>query len=872
MAGAVVGSASALVSVAAGLGLTRRRRGHAVESRWRAALSPLALTAAAIVCACASASAALVMRSAGPVDTWAADRAFATLDARVTGSPRRVSSRWTGPQRWMVTVETSSTTARGSTWHGTATLTVLGPQEWSSVVTGSSIRTRGRLTANPAGQWPVATLATSHEPTVIAPPASVWRAAEGVRSGLREAVARGSPDAAGLLPALVVGDTTAVPPDLESAMRGAGLTHLTAVSGANLAIVLGAVLALAMCLRVPRPLRLTLAVATVVAFVVVARPQPSVLRAAAMGSVVLLGLWSGRGTRGLHALTAAALGLLIWDPWLSRSYGFALSVLATGALLTLAPLLVDRMPGWLPRVARLALAVPVAAQAVTTPVVLLLQPGVSLVGIPANVLAAPAAALATVSGAAAAALAPLVPAGAALVAQPGLLAASVISGVARTAAAVPASRLPWPQGRAGSWAAALVVGAGVAALLVLARRPAAPPGRTWWTARTGPTGRTRWTVQPGRGRRRWAVAAGLVAVIATGVGWAAAPRLPTLWPGAWPPAGWFVVQCDVGQGSATVVRTGPGSAVLVDAGPEPDLVDRCLRRLAVQRLDLVVLTHHHADHVLGLPGALGGRTTREALVNPLAEPADTAQQVVQWLRAAGVSPTLGQAGVSGVAGSSGGGVRWRALSPRSPVPGAGSGRGGDVGDDDDEGSAINDASTAVLLQVGERTVVVLGDLEHEGQSALLRAWPADVAAVDVVTVAHHGSSRQVPALYRRLRAAVALVGVGENDYGHPAATTTSMVASTGASLARTDEAGDIAVLARSDGSMALAFRRATALGSLSDPRSGQDGVVGAFWQAEPHAPSPPLPRRRRATALARHQSRPRARGPRRGARGARRRR
>ena len=227
-------------------------------------------------------------------------------------------------------------------------------------------------------------------PTLIGGPPLVQQAAGDLRAGLRRA-ARVLPRAErGLLPGLVLGDTSRMPAGLVDDFRTAGLTHLTAVSGANLAIVVTFVLVVGRWAGLRgRWLPVTAALA-MAWFVVLARPQPSVLRAAVMGAIALLALGTGRRRRSLAALAAAVLGLLLIDPWLARSFGFALSVLATAGLVLLAP-------GWarawtargLPRPVAEALAVPVAAQLVCAPVIVLLSGQVSLVAVAANLLAAP---------------------------------------------------------------------------------------------------------------------------------------------------------------------------------------------------------------------------------------------------------------------------------------------------------------------------------------------------------------------------------------------------------------------------------------------------------------------------------------------------
>ncbi|WP_345714298.1 ComEC/Rec2 family competence protein, partial [Kineococcus glutinatus] len=227
----------------------------------------------------------------------------------------------------------------------------------------------------------------------------VQAVAERVLTALREVVAQRPADQRGLLPALVVGDTSAMPAALEADMRATGLAHLTAVSGSNTTLVCGAALMLARGIGLGRRTRLLLAGAVLAGFVVLARPEPSVLRAAAMGAVGLLGLLGGRPGRGLPPLLAAVVALLVVDPWLGRQYGFALSVLATGGLLVLAApwarwLRARGVPGWLAA----AVAVPAAAQAVCGPVAAMLQPGVNLLAVAVNVVVAPAVAPATVLG------------------------------------------------------------------------------------------------------------------------------------------------------------------------------------------------------------------------------------------------------------------------------------------------------------------------------------------------------------------------------------------------------------------------------------------------------------------------------------------
>src|SRR5450755_2228542 len=246
------------------------------------------------------------------------------------------------------------------------------------------------------------------------------------------------------------------------------LTHIVAVSGANVAIVLGAALAVARQFGARRRVQALVGVLTIVGFVVVARPQASVLRAAAMGLVAVLALATGRRRRALPALCAAVLCLIYVDPTLSRSVGFALSVVATGALLVLAPPLRARMstrlPGWLAD----ALAVPTAATLACAPLIASISGQISLASIPANLLAEPAVAPATVLGVVTAGLAQISMGAAQLVARVDGMPCAWLVFVARTFARLPGAAVPWPRGARGSLALALLIVA--AALLVEMRR------------------------------------------------------------------------------------------------------------------------------------------------------------------------------------------------------------------------------------------------------------------------------------------------------------------------------------------------------------------------------------------------------------------
>ncbi|POX43158.1 hypothetical protein C3489_37950, partial [Streptomyces sp. Ru71] len=583
---------------------------------------------------------------------------------------------------------------------------------WLELLPSTTVRVTGRLAPPVLGGERVAAVLRVRDagaPRVVAKPSGPQRLAGRLRAGLRQSTDGLPADARALLPGLVVGDTSRITPRLDEAFKETDLTHTLAVSGANFTILLALLLGppglaqraerRGLAPRLGLSLRTTalLGAGLTLAFVVLCRPDPSVLRAAACGSVALLALATGRRRSLIPALATAVLLLVLYDPWLARSYGFLLSVLATGALLTIAPGWSQalRQHGVPPRLAE-ALAAAGAAQVVCAPVVAVLSARVSLVGVVCNLLAEVAVAPATVLGFGALATAPFAMPLAKALAWCASWPARWIAGVARTGAALPGGGLDWP----GSWTGAL--------LLALATGAAVLAGR--------------WLL-----RHPWLCGACGVLLLLFVVQPPPLTRVVT----GWPPPGWRLVMCDVGQGDATVFAAGEGSAVVVDAGPDPRPVDRCLRRLGVTRIPLVVLTHFHADHVAGLPGVLRGRAVGAIETTGLEQPADQVRFVRKEAFARRIPLIRGAAGEERRVG----GLSWRVLWPRpGPVP---------------EMDGPNDASVTLLVRSAGLRVLMLGDLEPPAQQALANSEAAaSLRDVDVLKVAHHGSAHQSPDLIR----------------------------------------------------------------------------------------------------------------------------
>ena len=541
----------------------------------------------------------------------------------------------------------------------------------------------------------VAALLIANQGIRVLNPPSPWAQALGkVRLGLR--AASGTGDAGSLIPGMVLGDTSLQTENFRGDMRRSGLTHLVAVSGANFAIVSAFILWCAQFLFRTMRFRIIATAIALIVFIALVRPSPSVLRAAAMAAVLLIAYATKRGADSLPALGFAIAAVVIGDPWQGRDPGFALSVLATAGLLLFAPKIIAYLARFLPNFAAQAIAPPIAAMIFCAPVIVSIAGYLSPMSILANLLAAPAVAPITVIGFIAALISPLSP--------------------------------------------------HIATVLVTCVKPLA-----WWVASVADWAAGFRVLTLSKGLIGFTVALLVIALIFT------LPRkvfiaglliiLSLTFLQRFPGANWQVANCDIGQGDGAAVNLGNHRAIVIDTGPDPELIDRCLKQLSIREIPLLILTHGHADHIAGLSGAVRGRKVGARWFGNVSR--GTTAQID--------------------------GVNVKVLWP-------------DNGEYDP-----NNSSIAVRIDTPDFSLFACGDMEPLTQAVIA----SELRKVDIYKVCHHGSAYQDESFTRALSPQVAMISVGAgNSYGHPAAKTLGLLAQVRAKVLRTDLDGAIAIAAQ----------------------------------------------------------------------------
>ncbi|MGQ0679516.1 MAG: ComEC/Rec2 family competence protein [Actinomycetota bacterium] len=591
---------------------------------------------------------------------------------------------------------------------------------------------RSGIAAEAALLTPVEVLGHSGNPLVIA--------SNFFRERMDHAAARAlAPNRAALVLGLVIGDDRKLGSQVRDDFRASGMSHLTAVSGANLAMVLAAFGAVLGLVRVSRRTKVALGLIAIVVFAVITRWEPSVLRASVMAAVALAAFLFGRKAESLHTLAVAFFALLLFDPRLLWSIGFQLSFAATAGILLLRAPLVERL-GPVPRWLKEPVAIGLAAQVAVFPLIAIHFDKLSVASLPANLAAVALVAPVTVIGFTGGVLSLLGTAPAWPVMKIAGVPAGLLEWIARVFGRSDLSEISLPNFH---WLEFMAACLGLLAL---------------WM----------WLTRRGR-RARWPALLAIVVALGTMI----APAARSAAPG-----GLRVTFFDVGQGDAALVESPGGARVLVDGGPDPHLLATTLRRRGIGRIDLVVASHLHADHVVGLaevmkdvdvgialhPGIELNLLRHLNVDEPFVPAIDGDRIAIGDLEVEVLAPAIDQ--IETAAAASAG------VSP--------------------EGSALNDASIVLAIRWAGECILFTGDLEESGQQALLERH-RDKIDCTVAKAPHHGSARLDPEFMEAVDPEWVPVSVGDNDYGHPSAKAVRIFEGVGAKVLRTDELGDVVI-------------------------------------------------------------------------------
>ena len=598
----------------------------------------------------------------------------------------------------------------------------------TALLPGQRFITHGRVVSSKEAR--VAALVLITQEITVQTKASRWAHLLGnIRFGLRSLSGEG--DSGSLIPGMVLGDTSKQTPEFKTAMKRSGLTHLVAVSGANFAIVSSFVLWIMQFLFRTIPIRLIATGLFLIAFIALVRPSPSVLRAAAMAAVPLAAQATKRARDSLPALGFAMAAVVIIDPWQARDAGFALSVLATGGLLLFAPYLIEKLSQYIPHRFAQGLAPPIAAIVFCSPIIVALSGYLAPMSVIANLCAAPFVGPITILGFVAALFSIFIP-----------LISIILIWIIRFPAAAIALIAHW-----ASAFPVLTLRTGTVGFLIVAIFTVL----SWFF-------------------KKWFKHILVLTIITI---------MCITWLQRWPGGEWHIANCDIGQGDSMVINLGDHRGLVIDVGPDAVAEDRCLKALGIDEIPLLILSHFHADHVAGLPGAVKGRKIGELWISENAQPIIESSLVHSLL--ASVPTKIPVRGLSSKVGAITIEVLWPTpnLTSFSELPG--------------EGSQINNSSIATLIRSSDFTIFTGGDLEPPVQHLLIN----DVRHVDIYKVCHHGSKYQDLAFMAALNPTLSIISVGlANTYGHPAVQTIEALDRLGSEVLRTDIDGAIALKAR----------------------------------------------------------------------------
>ena len=576
-----------------------------------------------------------------------------------------------------------------------------------------------------------------------------------VRSKFLEITTSLSGDARELLPGLILGDTRNQSLALSQDMKNSGLTHLTAVSGGNIAILLLAIIWLSQKFRFTIKKQIVTGLFTLIIFALLVRTEPSVVRASLMGAISLLGLFTGTRRHGISALVTTICIALLVDPNLAVSWGFCLSVFATAGLLVFTRPFANKISELVPRIPEslsVLIAVALSAQISTAGLIAGFSGQITLWSIPANLLASPVIPFVTILGYLSLVFSNFYTPFAYLFGYLAAFFANWIGFLAHYFASNETSIIHVPKGIIGFLLISFIMALSAFLIFLV----------------------TKTKIE----NKRTLVISIFLIIISSLI-------LKTKDVKNWPIRNWQFVMCDVGQGDGLVLKDSTGKVLVVDVGPNGQLMNDCLKKLGVKTIDVLMLTHFHADHVEGLELVKNRHKIQKVYLTWIEDPVYEVERTKQLLNdvltfhiKSGEVISLGE-------------LKIQCLWPTKIKMNL--------------GSIPNNSSLVTLVTIKNASFLLTGDIEPPAQEAIQKLWK--IPQVDVVKVPHHGSKFQDVNFPKWTRARIALISVGqENSYGHPAKLTLDLYRDSGMQVLSTDEVGSIAIGISADDSIQVSTK------------------------------------------------------------------
>ena len=576
-----------------------------------------------------------------------------------------------------------------------------------------------------------------------------------VRSKFLEITTSLSGDARELLPGLILGDTRNQSLALSQDMKNSGLTHLTAVSGGNIAILLLAIIWLCQKFRFTIKKQIVTGLFTLIIFALLVRTEPSVVRASLMGAISLLGLFTGTRRHGISALVTTICIALLVDPNLAVSWGFCLSVFATVGLLVFTRPFANKISELVPRIPEslsVLIAVALSAQISTAGLIAGFSGQITLWSIPANLLASPVIPFVTILGYLSLVFSNFYTPFAYLFGYLAAFFANWIGFLAHYFASNETSIIHVPKGIIGFLLISFIMALSAFLIFLV----------------------TKTKIE----NKRTLIISIFLVLISSLI-------LKTKDVKNWPIRNWQFVMCDVGQGDGLVLKDSTGKVLVVDVGPNGQLMNDCLKKLGVKTIDVLMLTHFHADHVEGLELVKNRHKIQKVYLTWIEDPVYEVERTKQLLNdvltfhiKSGEVISLGE-------------LKIQCLWPTKIKMNL--------------GSIPNNSSLVNLVTIKNASFLLTGDIEPPAQEAIQKLWK--IPQVDVVKVPHHGSKFQDVNFPKWTRARIALISVGqENSYGHPAKLTLDLYRDSGMQVLSTDEVGSIAIGISADDSIQVSTK------------------------------------------------------------------